>query len=120
MLPLAGKEGLVYGSNDGGRQVFNDSPELSQLVKECAAKLNLKGHFIGLKEQRAFIYGPTDIEGHIGKDKRFYLLDFVLVFQTVIHLPDQFLKNMNNIAKDFSSSRSQKPKEKLFVYAITI
>ena len=35
---------------------------------------------MGLKGEPKFIYGPTDIEGHMGKDGRSYVLDFQRVF----------------------------------------
>jgi hypothetical protein len=40
----------------------------------------VKGHTIGIAEQTAFIHGPTDIEGHVGSDGRYYLLDFQRTF----------------------------------------
>ena len=47
-------------------------------MKEVAERLNLKGHKTGL--QKVTIYGPGDIEGHLGKDDKFYVLDFGRVF----------------------------------------
>lgn len=29
-----------------------------------------------MRNSQQFIHGPTDIEGHIGKDNRYYVLDF--------------------------------------------
>ena len=49
-------------------------------MKSAAQQLNIKGHYGGLIKTRAFIYGPTDIEGHIGTDNKYYLLDFARVF----------------------------------------
>lgn len=37
--------------------------------------LNLKEHIGGEVDQKR-IYMPVDIEGHLGSDKRYYLLDF--------------------------------------------
>jgi hypothetical protein len=43
---------------------------------ELAGKyLNLAGHKVGFKDPKV-LYTCGDIEGHIGKDKRFYVLDF--------------------------------------------
>ena len=47
-------------------------------MKEVAEKLNLKGHNTGQK--KVTVYGPGDIEGHLGKDGKFYVLDFGRVF----------------------------------------
>ena len=47
-------------------------------MKSAAKALNLKGHWIrnsGIK-----IYGPGDIEGHLGYDGKFYVVDLARVF----------------------------------------
>ena len=80
ILPFRGKS-LHYGSNDGGNTVIKSNEKLSLLMKKAGEQLNVKGHFGGRNENsREFIYGPTDIEGHIGTDKRFYVIDFARVF----------------------------------------
>ena len=50
-------------------------------MKAAAQHLNIKGHYCGATvDKMVFLYAPTDIEGHIGKDNRFYVLDFARVF----------------------------------------
>lgn len=49
-------------------------------MQMAGKKLNLKGHFGGFGESKAFIYAPSDIEVHHGHDNRFYLIDFARVF----------------------------------------
>lgn len=68
---------------------------MNQKMELAAKKINIKGHYVGLKDEPKFIYGPTDIgiffnlffnkshsffffnlEGHIGADNRYYVLDF--------------------------------------------
>jgi hypothetical protein len=46
----------------------------------AAQKLNIKGHWVGMNHDQKFIHGPTDLEGHRGKDQRYYILDFSRVF----------------------------------------
>jgi hypothetical protein len=75
LLPVD-KTTLKYGSCDGGATVHADDPELNQRMKQAAQQLNIKGHIVFGKE----IYGAGDTEGHIGKDKKFYVLDFARCF----------------------------------------
>merc|ERR1712137_1168416 len=72
---------LCYGSSDGGRNVHDSDEELNKLMKKAGQKLNIKPHYSGLDGScRKFLYGPTDIEGHKGEDKRYYVIDFARVF----------------------------------------
>lgn len=57
---------------------MND-PELNQLIESSSKVLNLKGHNVGLPGNQKFIYTCCDLEGHKGKDNRYYLLDFARV-----------------------------------------
>jgi hypothetical protein len=72
LLPVSHST-LCYGSNDSGHSVLNSNADVSERMRSVAKKLNLKGHYCGLKKQE-HLYGPCDIEGHIGTDKRFYVL----------------------------------------------
>lgn len=46
-----------------------------------AEKLNVKAHEVGLtSESSKLLYSCADLEGHLGKDGRFYLLDFSRAF----------------------------------------
>lgn len=81
-LPISPKT-LKYGSADGGNTVRADLPELNQLMKNCAQVLNLKGHFAGISadpSQRRFLHTPCDIEGHLGRDGKFYVIDLARLF----------------------------------------
>mgnify|MGYP001036959147 CR=1 FL=1 len=62
-----------YGSADGGKTVLRVNEELNECMKEAAEKMNLKGHLAG--QHPTLVYGPGDIEGHIGTDDKFYVLD---------------------------------------------
>ncbi len=70
---------LAYGSDDGGRTVHDENPSLSRKMRDAAALLNLAGHACGVRQQK-YLFAPCDIEGHLGKDGRMYVLDFARVF----------------------------------------
>jgi len=79
-LPI-NKNTLAHGSSDGGRTIVDTNDELRERMKEAAKQLNIKGHLCGRDpNSRKFIYGPTDIEAHVGLDKKFYVIDFARVF----------------------------------------
>lgn len=78
VLPVT-KYTLSYGSSDGGKTVHKDNPELNQKMEDAAKRMNLKGHYTGVRIPK-LIYGPGDIEGHIGLDGKVYVLDFARTF----------------------------------------
>ena len=80
LLPLT-ETSLVYGSQDAAVTVKRDNPALTQRIEEASAKLNLKRHEAG--KDRVIMASAVDIEGHLGSDQRFYLLDFSRVFPCV-------------------------------------
>ncbi|GAM27028.1 hypothetical protein SAMD00019534_102030 [Acytostelium subglobosum LB1] len=76
LLPI-NKLSLVYGSCDAGQTVHTSNTMFNHLMSTTSKVLNIKPHRVqdsagDLKS----ICGPIDIEGHIGNDNRFYLLDF--------------------------------------------
>lgn len=71
-LPL-GSDTLAYGSGDGGRTVHKDDPVLNELMEEAAKRINIKGHMTGQRGREVLLHAPTDIEGHRGKDGRYYV-----------------------------------------------
>jgi hypothetical protein len=48
-------------------------------MQQVGKELNLKGHMAGLNSS-TFLYGPADIECHLGKDNRYYVIDFARLF----------------------------------------
>src|SRR5690349_20535631 len=75
ILPIEKKKTLIYGSSDAGKTVHASDPYFNKMMSQAATKLNLKGHLCGKeKESMKFLHGPTDIEGHLGTDKRYYVL----------------------------------------------
>jgi len=75
LLPVD-KTTIKYGSCDGGHTVHSSIPELNEKMKQAAMQLNLKGHHVFSN----LIYGAGDTEGHLGKDGKFYVLDFARCF----------------------------------------
>eukprot|EP01105_Mastigella_eilhardi_P018365 TRINITY_DN4240_c0_g1_i8.p1 TRINITY_DN4240_c0_g1~~TRINITY_DN4240_c0_g1_i8.p1 ORF type:complete len:943 (-),score=202.12 TRINITY_DN4240_c0_g1_i8:2539-5286(-) len=73
---------LVYGSADAGEHVHADVEEFNQLMMLAARKINIKGHLCGRKDYNNYktLYAPCDIEGHVGTDGEFYVLDLARVF----------------------------------------
>lgn len=74
-LPIS-KTTLIYGSADGGVTVKDEDPVFRENVEALFRELNLQPHFVGRKESGKVLAGPGDVEGHIGTDGRYYLLDF--------------------------------------------
>jgi hypothetical protein len=70
-LPI-GKGTLKYGSDDGGKTIIKKDKLLNEIMKMAALEIGLKKHTVGLK-QPCKIYGPADIEGHLGYVRSFHL-----------------------------------------------
>jgi hypothetical protein len=93
VLPVD-KSTIKYGSCDAGNTMHFDNMELYAKIKEGCQKLNLKPHKSGLepKSTDPDQYGPGDIEGHLGKDGRFYMLDFARLMPPECPLPNQIIE----------------------------
>ncbi|PRP80494.1 hypothetical protein PROFUN_11716 [Planoprotostelium fungivorum] len=74
VLPI-NKSTILYGSNDAGVTVHRDNETLNLLMQTAANRIHISGHVTGLKEKKE-IYGPGDIEGHLGTDEKYYVVDF--------------------------------------------
>jgi hypothetical protein len=80
LLPISSKT-LKYGSSDSGVTVHADDDDLFNKMADTAKRLNLKGHYVGaLRASMRLIYGPGDLEGHLGNDGRYYVIDFARLF----------------------------------------
>ncbi|EFA85283.1 Histidine kinase A [Heterostelium album PN500] len=86
LLPITG-ETIVYGSSDGGITVHSDNELFNQKMKKSASILNIKGHVVG-RDTPKLLHSCGDIEGHIGSDGNFYLLDFARVFPPIVKIND--------------------------------
>ena len=70
----------------GGQTICADNPEMNARMKLVASILNLRAHNVWnmAKTQMVKMYGPIDIEGHLGRDGRFYILDAARLFPPAI------------------------------------
>jgi tetratricopeptide (TPR) repeat protein len=76
MLPISPKT-VIYGSSDCGHRVFQGDDKLIRELKKAAKRQNIKEHMAGLHVQTSGnLFGPIDMEGHVGSDGRHYLVDF--------------------------------------------
>lgn len=75
-VPIS-KDTLVIGSNNGGVTIESNNDKLNEILKEAAAILGIKPHLCYPKKgEPKTMYSACDIEGHIGTDGKFYLVDF--------------------------------------------
>ncbi len=75
VLPID-KSTLKYGSADAGRSILTEDADLTALMREASLHLNLKPHYVGPKGKEVEVVSAADLEGHVGYDGRFYMLDF--------------------------------------------
>lgn len=75
ILPLNKGKSLIYGSEDAGQTVHASDEKFNNAMKKAAQYLNLRKHVVGLPGKQRELYAAVDIEGHIGMDNRYYLLD---------------------------------------------
>lgn len=75
LLPVS-TTSLIYGSMDGGLSVKNESKDFSLLMERAAQHLNLQSHFAGNLLNQQYLHSCGDMEGHVGRDGKLYLLDF--------------------------------------------
>jgi hypothetical protein len=77
LLPI--REGsLIYGSEDAGKTVLKENETLNAAVEQAAKRLRLRRHVVG--PERVELDSAVDVEGHLGMDGRFYLLDMARAF----------------------------------------
>eukprot|EP01087_Luapelamoeba_hula_P008409 TRINITY_DN2097_c0_g1_i9.p1 TRINITY_DN2097_c0_g1~~TRINITY_DN2097_c0_g1_i9.p1 ORF type:complete len:1105 (-),score=128.16 TRINITY_DN2097_c0_g1_i9:70-3384(-) len=69
---------MKLGSHDAGVTMKDDCPELRDKVKRVCNALNLKEHII-IKD-RPPVWGPGDMEGHVGLDGKHYVVDLARLF----------------------------------------
>jgi hypothetical protein len=75
LLPID-RSTCIYGSPDGGATMHASDARLNASMRCLAQQLNLAEHLVG----DVRIAGPGDVEGHIGRDGRFYLIDLARIF----------------------------------------
>jgi len=91
LLPVS-KDTLIYGTADAAKTIHSDSVEFNSLMKKAAARLNLSAHRAGRPNTAGvMVWSAVDLEGHLGEDGRFYMLDFSRTFPP--RRPDMSQKN---------------------------
>ena len=85
LLPV-GPDTLVYGSSDGGATIHAISAEMNIRMQLISSILNLATHHVWNLDntERTKLCGPVDMEGHLGRDDRFYILDSARLFPPAI------------------------------------
>eukprot|EP01087_Luapelamoeba_hula_P010090 TRINITY_DN2656_c0_g1_i1.p1 TRINITY_DN2656_c0_g1~~TRINITY_DN2656_c0_g1_i1.p1 ORF type:complete len:1242 (+),score=212.82 TRINITY_DN2656_c0_g1_i1:20-3745(+) len=78
VLPI-NKQTLIYGSADAGLTVVGVNKVMNRNMALVGRRLNLRTHIAG-RIVTKYIGVPGDIEGHLGKDQRFYVIDFSRLF----------------------------------------
>merc|ERR1712062_105448 len=76
-MPVLPLKQIVYGSNDSMATVHNEA-KFHSLLKDIAEQLHLKLHAIGNTGKE--LYTAGDVEGHLGSDGKYYLLDTARMF----------------------------------------
>jgi hypothetical protein len=76
LLPVNSKT-LIYGTADGGKTIMKKDTYFSKMMEETSKRLNLCPHICGgIKKKTKELHSAADIEGHLGLDHKYYLLDF--------------------------------------------
>ncbi len=76
ILPITSQT-LQYGSQNAGQTILNESPALQSRLQLACQMLRLAPHNVAArnKSHARLLYSAADMEGHLGADGRFYLLD---------------------------------------------
>mmetsp|Transcript_6269 Transcript_6269/g.8328 ORF Transcript_6269/g.8328 Transcript_6269/m.8328 type:complete len:1027 (+) Transcript_6269:734-3814(+) len=76
-LPITGDRSLIYGSSNRGKTVHAENEVFNHKMEQMAKIIGLKPHWVGRDlEYSKKLCAPFDVEGHVGTDNRYYLLDF--------------------------------------------
>ena len=78
VLPLHANS-IKWGSTNAGKSFHHSDQKLNLSMQKLAQNLKLRGHYCRYIKD-ILIYGPIDAEGHLGIDKRYYLLDLARLF----------------------------------------
>jgi tetratricopeptide (TPR) repeat protein len=85
LLPLDGANTIIYGSADGAHTLHASNVRMNKCMRVAAKILNLRPHDVSTwsSEHCVRLAAPLDIEGHLGTDGRFYVLDTHRAFPPV-------------------------------------
>lgn len=76
VLPISA-DTLRYGSMDGAQTIFDKDSKLVEMMQQMATRRNIRPHYVWSRDKsvRVCMYGPADMEGHLGADGRYYVVD---------------------------------------------
>jgi len=81
LLPI-GEGTLVYGTCDAGHTIYASDECFNSIMRQTALRLNIQSHQCGSgispnrPNSSAYLHSAADVEGHLGRDGHYYLLDF--------------------------------------------
>lgn len=76
ILPIKGRQTLVYGSSNAGKSFVDKSSKVHNWMRNLALELNLKPHIYAGQ----IIFTCIDLEVHSGTDSRYCKFDFSICF----------------------------------------
>lgn len=73
---------LIYGSEDAGKLVFKEIEEFNVQMEKIGDLLGLRKHIVGTTQHSLKELACVgDLEGHLGRDERYYLLVWWFLFR---------------------------------------
>eukprot|EP01102_Stenamoeba_stenopodia_P015947 TRINITY_DN550_c0_g3_i1.p1 TRINITY_DN550_c0_g3~~TRINITY_DN550_c0_g3_i1.p1 ORF type:complete len:579 (+),score=100.97 TRINITY_DN550_c0_g3_i1:43-1779(+) len=81
LLPI-NKQTIIYGSDDGGEVIHSDDNTFASIIEKLGTSLNIKPRRVNGDNVNPEItlFTAIDVEGHLGTDDRYYLLDLSRMF----------------------------------------
>jgi hypothetical protein len=65
---------------DAGATVLNSNDRFNAAMEKAAVELNIRKHIVGRQGNQKELHAAVDVEGHVGRDNRLYLLDLSRTF----------------------------------------
>ena len=92
LLPVGSKENssLIIGTENGGLVHYNiekGAHEINNLLAKAGEKINIASHIVSPPPLSIRLSSPIDLEGHLGSDGRYYILDFARTLPPVYPEP---------------------------------
>lgn len=80
-IPIQRKITVVHGSEDQTTTVHDSSPRFASMMEELGQRFNLAKHTVysrAVYNQCVDVFGPVDMEGHLGLVRFNFILDCLL------------------------------------------
>lgn len=87
LLPISGASTICYGTGNSGVTLHNSQPRLTRKMQLAGRTLNLKPHTVWdrVGATKEVFHVAADVEGHLGFDGKFYVVDTARVFPPTAH-----------------------------------